>query len=93
MVLNTRLHTQFLMRKLSHLLMGRNWSEVNWDKIIPPLVQEELNDLDWWTHHLRKFNGRPIRTPLPDLITASDASYNGAGLIVTKDSRMYVDLP
>jgi len=93
MVLNTRLRTQFLMRKLSHLLVGRNWAEVNWDRIIPPLIQEELNELDWWTHHLRNYNGRLIRTPLPDLITASDASDTGAGLIVTKDSRTYVDLP
>jgi hypothetical protein len=93
MVLLTRLRTQFLVRKSSHLLHGRKWTEVNWDGVIPPLIPEEINELEWWATQLEKHNGRPVKLPQPDLITASDASGLGAGLIVTEDSPLHVDLP
>eukprot|EP01050_Picozoa_sp_SAG11_P000334 SAG11_NODE_9_length_28972_cov_81.532539_11_plen_262_part_00 len=93
MVLLTRLRTQFLARKLASLLHGRSWQRVRWDAVIPSLIKEELEELRWWHEELKTHNGRPVATPTPDLITASDASDTGGGLIIAKDSPMYVDLP
>eukprot|EP01050_Picozoa_sp_SAG11_P030127 SAG11_NODE_8782_length_977_cov_1.082005_1_plen_84_part_00 len=80
MVMLTRLRTQFLARKLAGLLHGRKQSEVRWDAVIPPLVATEIEELRWWSVHLKKYNGRPMRTPHPDLIAASDASDTGGGV-------------
>ena len=95
MVLLTQLRTQYLMRKLNHMLVGRTWAEVNWDAIIPALIPAEISELNFWARDLKRHNGRPIHDPLPNpnLITASDASGVGGGMIIMVDSPLYVDRP
>eukprot|EP01050_Picozoa_sp_SAG11_P000315 SAG11_NODE_8_length_31217_cov_52.169677_17_plen_400_part_00 len=93
MVLVTRLRTQFLARKLASCLRGRSQSQIIWDAAIPPLIAPELEELRWWAQDLKSHNGRPMRKQLPDLITASDASDTGGGLIVMVRHTGWSDRP
>ena len=43
------------------------------------LSQDSLQELQWWKHCLRQYNGKPIVIPHPQLTITSDASTQGWG--------------
>ena len=43
------------------------------------LSSQSREDLQWWTNHLSRNNGRPIHHPPPNMVTESDASDTGWG--------------
>ena len=45
------------------------------------LDQASRDELHWWIHQLRRWNGRMIMTPPPDMIILSDASLQGWGAV------------
>lgn len=68
-------------RRLQHLKNRALWSSTG-RRVYSQTVTLDVDaqrDLEWWTHQLASWNGRPVTATSPDLVIQSDASNEGWG--------------